>query len=421
MKLKLTEEHGEGGVLVWIEDFPGAFLTGETEDSALEGLYGEVQSYLRFAENREAPPLDYAIERCPAEGAIPVLLESERTCSDEERARLEALLVASAEAFLQMYDSLPAPEQLPVEDKFFLREEANAEAFMRRAEEGAADCFAAVGASYPRTGDMLADRRAAVLSLKKTGGEALFEREGELWTFKKCCRRVLAIDRACARAIARAAFAAYGTSRISNPFFFRFKESAPLPLSPRLASLRLSALREGVPTEDDAGMRFLLETVQREAPQRILEIGTAVGISAAAMAEVCAAQIVTIEKKREFYERAQELFAALELDGRVQALCGDAGEILPALEGEFDFIFLDGPKVQYIRYLPHCKRLLRRGGVLFADDVLLFGWGRGNEIPKKRKMLVQHIREYVEAVLSDEELETKIYEIGEGIAVSRKV
>lgn len=420
MKLKLTEEYGEGGVLVWIEDFPGAFLAGETERAALEGLYGEVQSYLRFAQNREAPSFDHETERRAA-GERPALFESERACSEEERARLEALLVSSAEALWQMYCDLPSPKELSVGDGFFQRGATNAEALMLRAEENAADCFAAIGATCPRTGDLPADRRAAVLSLKEIGGEALFEREGELWTLKKCCRRVIAGDRACARAIARAAFAVYGTSRISNPFFFRFKESAPLPLSPRLASLRLSALKEGVPTEDDAGLRFLLETVRREAPRRILEIGTAVGISAAAMAEVCAAHIVTIEKKRELYERAQELFAALGLERRVQAICGDAGEILPALECEFDFIFLDGPKVQYIRYLHHCKRLLRRGGVLFADDVLLFGWGSGNEIPKKRKMLVQHIREYVEAVSSDEELETKIYEIGEGIAVSRKL
>ena len=98
---------------------------------------------------------------------------------------------------------------------------------------------------------------------------------------------------------------------------------------------------------------------------------------------------------------------------------GEAGELLPRLEGAYDLIFLDGPKVQYRRYLPDCKRLLKQGGVLLSDDVLLFGWVDGSvPVPHKRRMLVEHIREYLELLKGDPDFETEVLPLGAGLAVS---
>ena len=59
--------------------------------------------------------------------------------------------------------------------------------------------------------------------------------------------------------------------------------------------------------------------------------------------------------------------------------------------------------------------------MLIADDVLLFGWASGEaEVPKKRKMLAQHIEEYLSAVTSDEQLITAVIKVGDGMAVSVK-
>ena len=106
---------------------------------------------------------------------------------------------------------------------------------------------------------------------------------------------------------------------------------------------------------------------------------------------------------------------------RANCILGDATDVLPSLEGRFDLIFLDGPKVQYRKYLPDCKRLLSPHGVLFADDVLFGGWVNGkNPVPEKRRMLAEHIREYLTAVCADEDLITSILDIGEGVAISVK-
>ena len=104
----------------------------------------------------------------------------------------------------------------------------------------------------------------------------------------------------------------------------------------------------------------------------------------------------------------------------VTLLEGDAGGILPLLEGPFDLILLDGPKAQYRRYFPDCKRLLKRGGYLFSDDVLLFSPRRGGP-PPKRRMLAVHIEEYLALLESDPAFFTEIYDYGEGFAVSKKL
>jgi predicted O-methyltransferase YrrM len=88
---------------------------------------------------------------------------------------------------------------------------------------------------------------------------------------------------------------------------------------------------------------------------------------------------------------------------------------------EYDFIFLDCAKVQYIKLLPYLKTKLKVGGVLLADDVLLYGWVNGESpVPKKRKMLVQHVREFVTAVTEDTSLQTTILDVGDGISFSVK-
>ena len=77
--------------------------------------------------------------------------------------------------------------------------------------------------------------------------------------------------------------------------------------------------------------------------------------------------------------------------------------------------------MQYVKYLPELKRLLASGGVIFADDVLLYGWVNGeNPVPPKRRMLVEHIREYLAAVQNEKSLITTIVDVGDGVALSVK-
>ena len=190
-----------------------------------------------------------------------------------------------------------------------------------------------------------------------------------------------------------------------------------------IQALRLNAFKEEIPVSDDETLCFLQTFLSSIKPQNILELGTAVGVSGAVMLKTCTcAHLTTVERDEKFYNAAVENFKNLNLSDRVTVVLGDAGEEIEKLpESAFDFIFLDSAKVQYIKYLPRLKKLLKTGGVLVADDVLLFGYITGEEeVPKKRKMLVEHIREYIAAVTNDCELYTTVLDIGNGVAISVK-
>ena len=131
------------------------------------------------------------------------------------------------------------------------------------------------------------------------------------------------------------------------------------------------------------------------------------------------ARITTMELEEERYLEAKQNFADFGVSGRVTAHLGDAGEILAMMDGEFDFVFLDGPKAQYEKYLFDLKRLMKKGAILFADDVLLYGWVSGEEpTPQKRHSIVDKIRSYLETITADKDFITSVLNVGDGVALS---
>lgn len=193
-----------------------------------------------------------------------------------------------------------------------------------------------------------------------------------------------------------------------------------LHIDERLKALRADALARGIPVTDEETLNYLLLMLSASRPRRILEIGTAVGLSAAAMLLRCpAARVTTIELEEERYLEAKQNFERFDLSSRVTCYLGDAGEILSMMDGRFDFVFLDGPKAQYEKYLFDLKRLMPTGGVLFADDVLLYGWVSGEQpAPQKRHSIVDKLRGYLANISADEDFITSVLDVGDGVAVS---
>lgn len=193
-----------------------------------------------------------------------------------------------------------------------------------------------------------------------------------------------------------------------------------LHIDERIKEKRADALARGIPVADDETLHFLLVTLAAVKPLRILEIGTAVGLSSVAMLYACKnARLTTIELEEERYLEAKKNFEEFGVAERVTAHLGDAGEILAMMDGQFDFVFLDGPKAQYEKYLFDLKRLMKKGATLFADDVLLYGWVSGEEpTPQKRHSIVDKIRSYLHTVTSDEDFITSVLDVGDGVALS---
>lgn len=193
-----------------------------------------------------------------------------------------------------------------------------------------------------------------------------------------------------------------------------------LHIDEALQNKRKQALEREIPVADDETLQFLLLTLAMTKPLRILEIGTAVGLSGVAMLQACPlARLTTIELEEERHLEAKRNFAEFGVSDRVNALLGDAGEILSMMDGQYDFVFLDGPKAQYEKYLFDLKRLMKQGATLFADDVLLFGWVSGEEpTPQKRRSIVEKIRSYLSVITADTDFITSVLNVGDGVALS---
>ncbi|MDU6630164.1 O-methyltransferase [Lachnoanaerobaculum gingivalis] len=168
-------------------------------------------------------------------------------------------------------------------------------------------------------------------------------------------------------------------------------------------------------------LKFVLKM---QNPKSILEIGCAVGYSAIVMLENSGADIVTVEKMPERVEEAKKNIKYANLEDRAKIIEGDAGEILERLVNEnkkFDFIFMDAAKAQYITWLPTVKALLKDNGIIFSDNCLQEGdlLESSFAIRKRDKTIHKRMRDYIYLLLHDEDLESWIFSIGDGVLLSR--
>lgn len=190
-----------------------------------------------------------------------------------------------------------------------------------------------------------------------------------------------------------------------------------------LYELREKAKEEGNPVLRDKSFELLKETVTKRKPQKILEIGVNVGLSGIAML-LCSenASLTGIEIDETAKEKAQENYKLFGVEKRAKIFLGDASEIIPLLTGEYDFIFLDGPKGHYAEYLPHLLKILKKGGVLFADNVLFRGYVSGAVKTPHRYMTTKHSMErFIAEITANSGLKTQIYDIEDGVSVTIKL
>lgn len=185
--------------------------------------------------------------------------------------------------------------------------------------------------------------------------------------------------------------------------------------------LEQEAEERNVPILREEERQLLLEAAESASPKRILEVGTAIGYSTLCLAEhFPKAEIDTIEIDALRNERALEVMEIAGFSSRVRCHLGDAEEILPTLQGPYDFIYLDGPKGQYLRHLRLIEAKLAKNAVIAADNVLFRGLVRsGNPAPHRYRTIVMRLREYLEYV--ETHYDTAVFEEGDGLAVSKRI
>lgn len=175
-----------------------------------------------------------------------------------------------------------------------------------------------------------------------------------------------------------------------------------------------------VPIIGQAGAALLQEVVRRKQPLFVLEIGTAIGYSAIFIAaHAPAARIITIEQDEKRVTVAQNFITRAGLAARVSILAGDAGEVLPNIEGRFDLVFIDAAKGQYFDYLTKVMGKLAADAVIVADNVLFRGMVEGTvNVPRRYRTIVKRLQQYLNFVTQDPRFETRVYHDGDGLAIS---
>ena len=193
-----------------------------------------------------------------------------------------------------------------------------------------------------------------------------------------------------------------------------------------LDTIEKKAIEDGVPiirSETAALLRSLTAALR---PENILEIGTAVGYSALQMCQVMPEKchITTIEKYEKRIPEAKENFRKAGEESRITFLEGDADMWLKELKGkQFDLVFMDAAKGQYLNWLPLLLDLMPVGAVLISDNVLQDGDVVQSRFAVQRRNRTIHsrMREYLYELKHMEEFETAVIPIGDGVTISTRI
>ena len=188
-----------------------------------------------------------------------------------------------------------------------------------------------------------------------------------------------------------------------------------------LENIKQKALEEHIPIIMDETLEVIEKYLNKNKPNRILEIGTAVGYSAICFTQFLAENgvIDTIEREADRVEEAKKNIKLAEVENKINIYEGDAVEILPTLNQQYDVVFIDAAKGKYPFFLKEALRMINKDGIIFADNILYKGYVMSDYNKHKQRTAVRNLREYIKEVSENPNLETEILEVGDGLAVSR--
>ena len=167
--------------------------------------------------------------------------------------------------------------------------------------------------------------------------------------------------------------------------------------------------------------RMLKMMVRMIRPQHILELGTFTGYSALCLAEgladdLCRLDTIELDDELEDFIRAH--FDASPLAPRINLHIGDARDVLPTIEGDFDLVFIDANKREYCQYYEMVFPRVASGGFIIADNTLWDGkvvdWG------KKLDAQTEGILRFNDMIAADDRVEKVILPVRDGLTIIYK-
>lgn len=190
-----------------------------------------------------------------------------------------------------------------------------------------------------------------------------------------------------------------------------------------IEQIKEKALEDHIPIIMDDTLEVVGKILEDKKPYRILEIGTAVGYSAIRFSKYLSdnGYIDKIERDEERISEAKQNIKDLNLEEKIHIYEGDALEVLPTLTGPYDVVFIDAAKGKYPIFLSEALRMLASHGIIVADNVLYKGYVMSDYNKHKQRTAVRGLREFLKELTENENLTTEILEVGDGLAISKKM
>ena len=191
----------------------------------------------------------------------------------------------------------------------------------------------------------------------------------------------------------------------------------------KLDKIKHKALEEHIPIIMDDTLKVVGDLLSKIQPKFILEIGTAVGYSAMCFSKYIkdGGNIDTIEREHERVEEARKNIEIVGVADKINIIEGDAVEILPTINKKYDVVFIDAAKGKYPFFLKEALRLINDNGYIIADNVLYKGYVMSDYNKHKQRTAVRNLREYISEITKNPTLETKILEVGDGLAIIKVI
>ena len=188
--------------------------------------------------------------------------------------------------------------------------------------------------------------------------------------------------------------------------------------------LKTYAKEHKVPIILDSGLAFLEKIIKDNNPKKILEIGTAIGYSSIRMAKASDAIIYTIERNEEMYNLAINNIKRANLENRINVIYKDALLAYDDIKDNiFDIIFIDAAKAQYKKFFDIYSKSLSPSGIIVCDNMLFHGLVEKDISTYSRSVrgLIRKLKDFHEYLFNNKDYDTKLYDIGDGISVSKKI
>lgn len=186
-----------------------------------------------------------------------------------------------------------------------------------------------------------------------------------------------------------------------------------------LQAIKEKAINEGIPIIEDDGLAYILNCIEDNHVKNILEIGTAVGYSALQMAAFDV-EIDTIERDPIMLEQALKNVSNHEHGHKVHVIAADAKTYEGPLK-QYDLIFIDGAKSQYIRFFNKYQKYLNQHGMIICDNLYFHHLDINTVTNKHTKALLRKLKAFREFLNQHPQFETTFVDVGDGLSVSKRV